>query len=302
MKLALPLRGISLEGEGRLPLNVFEWSSQGPPLLLLHGFGLSARVWDPVVPLLAERFRVLGLDLRGHGESGHDPDFRYHYIVIGKDVVRVLDRLELETTHIVGHSIAGHAAMGVAARFPERVGDLVLLEAGPELSARGRGGVRKDGGAGAGRYSTPREYAEELCASYPNADPSLLQHLAEVWLKPDGEGGFVPKLDPTFYRPHSAKDPEARRGFDREKWAKAGEDALWSDLGRIRSTCLIVRGKDSRSLSSETVDRMLEVLPRSRACEIAEAGHNLVIERPRELEAELLGFLTGEGVGEPAVR
>ena len=302
MKLALPRRGISVEGEGGVPLNVFEWSTEGPPVLLLHGFGLSARVWDPVAPLLLERFRVLGLDLRGHGESGHDPEFRYHYIAIGKDVVRVLDRLELDTTHIVGHSIAGHAAMGVAARFPERVGNLVLLEAGPELSARGRGVVRKDGRAGAGRYSTPREYAEELCASYPNAEPSLLRHLAEVWLKPDGEGGFVPKLDPTFYRPHGAKDPEARRSFDREKWAKAGEDALWRDLGRIRSTGLIVRGKDSRSLSGETVDRMLDVMRGARACEIAEAGHNLVIDRPSELAAELLRFLTGEGSREQAAR
>jgi pimeloyl-ACP methyl ester carboxylesterase len=301
LKLASPLREISVEGEGGVPLNVVEWSSQGPPLLLLHGFGLSSRVWDPVAPSLLERFRVLGLDLRGHGESGHDPDFRYHYIVIGKDVVRVLDGLELETTHMVGHSIAGHAAMGVAARVPERVGDLVLLEAGPELSARGRGGVRKKD-AGAGRYSVPREYAEELCSSYPKADPSLLQHLAEVWLKPDGEGGFVPKLDPTFHRPRNAKDPEARRGFDREKWAEAGEKALWSDLARIRSSCLIVRGLDSSGLSSETVDRMLEVLPRVRACEIADAGHNLVIERPRELAGELLEFLTGERIGEPPVR
>ena len=60
-----------------LELHLLEWSTEGVPMLLLHGFGNEAHLWDDFAPLVAPHYRVLALDQRGHGDSDHDPERRY---------------------------------------------------------------------------------------------------------------------------------------------------------------------------------------------------------------------------------
>lgn len=100
-----------------------------PALVLLHGLGEGAASWDEVTPALAERFRVVALDLRGHGASGWPGD--YSYELMRDDVVGVLDALGLGEVVLVGHSMGGALAHVITQTRSDRVAALVLEDAPP---------------------------------------------------------------------------------------------------------------------------------------------------------------------------
>ncbi len=100
-----------------------------PVLVLLHGLGEGSASWDEVAPRFAERFRVVALDLRGHGASGWPRD--YSSELMRDDVVGVLDALGLGEVVLVGHSMGGVIAHLVTQARPDRVAALVLEDAPP---------------------------------------------------------------------------------------------------------------------------------------------------------------------------
>ena len=106
-----------------------------PPVVLLHGGGANAHWWDAVVPALAERFRVVALDFRGHGDSDY-PEERESG-AFGRDLEALLDHLGDPRAVLIGHSMGGHVALAHAATSPVEAAPraLVLVEV-----ARGGGG------------------------------------------------------------------------------------------------------------------------------------------------------------------
>jgi pimeloyl-ACP methyl ester carboxylesterase len=103
------------------------WDSQGTgtPLLLIQGLGYGRWGWDPVVPGLAERWRVLTFDNRGIGESDK-PAGPYTAREMADDALQVLDEAGVERAHVLGASLGGMIAQEVAVAAPERVDHLVL--------------------------------------------------------------------------------------------------------------------------------------------------------------------------------
>jgi pimeloyl-ACP methyl ester carboxylesterase len=277
-------------GHHDLSLHLVEWSDAGPPLLFLHGFGHSARIWDPFARALASRYRTLALDQRGHGDSDHDPEFRYHHASTARDVESVAKHLG----PLVGHSMGGYAAIRYAARHPSNVTKLVLVDAGPELSVASRATRAESREPRSPAFASPADYTRVLARLYPRAKVSMLENLAPHWLRQRPDGRWEPKLDPAFLRPKSGADPENRRNFDRNAWAREEEQRLWDALGHISCPTLVVRGALSPSLSQETVDRMLTVLSDARAVTVPDAGHVVMLENPDGLGAALAGFLLEE--------
>ena len=103
------------------------WDSQGTgaPLLLIQGLGYGRWGWDPVVPALAERYRVLTFDNRGIGESDK-PAGPYTALEMADDALQVLDEAEVERAHVLGASLGGMIAQELAVKAPARVEKLVL--------------------------------------------------------------------------------------------------------------------------------------------------------------------------------
>src|SRR5690349_1287954 len=91
----------------------FERTGSGPPLVLVHGITESHHSWDPLVPALAERFDVVAVDLRGHGESAKVPPFDVG--TLAEDVTTLAARLGLERPYLVGHSLGGFVVTAMAA-------------------------------------------------------------------------------------------------------------------------------------------------------------------------------------------
>ena len=101
-------------------------------------------MWDPQVPALAERYRVVTYDTRGHGESPA-PAGPYSLDDLVDDLVALLDEVGAERAHVAGLSLGGMTAMRLAAREPQRVDRLALLctSAKPDPTAVPRPGGRR---------------------------------------------------------------------------------------------------------------------------------------------------------------
>ncbi len=106
---------------------VYETTGEGPAVVLIHGFGLDMRMWDPQVGPLAARFRVVRYDCRGFGASGpFDPAVPYTH---AGDLVALLDHLDIGEAVLAGLSFGGRVALQTALAAPDRVCGLVLLDA-----------------------------------------------------------------------------------------------------------------------------------------------------------------------------
>jgi 3-oxoadipate enol-lactonase len=109
-----------------IPHHVVTGPEEAPALVLSHSIGSTHAMWDAQAEALAERFRLVRYDARGHGGSPTPPG-AYAIEHLGGDVVELLDHLEIERAHVAGLSLGGMTAMWLAINAPERVGRLALL-------------------------------------------------------------------------------------------------------------------------------------------------------------------------------
>ena len=117
----------------RAELEIFyEMCGQGPPLLLIHGLGSSSRDWEKQVPALEDSYRVITVDLRGHGCSGKPPG-PYSIELFAEDVAALISELRTGPLHILGISMGGMVAFELAVRFPGLVRSLVIVNSYPEM-------------------------------------------------------------------------------------------------------------------------------------------------------------------------
>jgi pimeloyl-ACP methyl ester carboxylesterase len=248
------------------PLAAWEWPGGEPPALLLHGIGNYGRVWDFVAQEMAGRLRLVAPDARGHGASVK-PEAGYAPEDFVADVIAVLDELGLARPVVVGHSMGGAHAMVLAARHPNRVQALALVDVGPEIGREGGDRARRLSLGRPDRFATDEAalaYLRETSPGY--SDAVYANRLAHVFDR-DAEG--------LVWR--SSKDALQRilGGPDRR-------DEAWRALAGLEMPVLVVRGTRSESLRPATYARMLATIPHATGLEL-DAGHNVQLDRPREL-------------------
>ena len=105
-----------------------EWGDAGnPPLLMLHATGLCAWPWKPLARRLAQRYRVLAFDQRGHGDTDKsEKGYRFEYA--GEDLAAIVEAMGLRQPRVVGHSSGGLAAIIAANILPDGFGPVALVE------------------------------------------------------------------------------------------------------------------------------------------------------------------------------
>jgi pimeloyl-ACP methyl ester carboxylesterase len=106
----------------------YEQAGSGPDLVLIHGLTGNIAVWRSVIgPTLSRKFSVLTYDLRGHGESDM-PAFGYRTSDMAADLLALLDHLQIERPHLVGHSMGGTIALHFAGLHPDRLATLTISD------------------------------------------------------------------------------------------------------------------------------------------------------------------------------
>ena len=114
---------------GDLRMRYLDWGGGGSPVVALHGLASSCHWYDVIAPLLSEEFRIIAPDQRGHGETTQAAN-GYDWVTLSRDVVSLMDRLEIGQAAVLGHSWGGHVASSLAAHHPDRVNRLVMIDGG----------------------------------------------------------------------------------------------------------------------------------------------------------------------------
>ncbi|HEV8583546.1 MAG TPA: alpha/beta hydrolase [Methylomirabilota bacterium] len=247
--------------------------ADAPAICFLHGGAAHAHWFDRVLPAFADRFHVISLDQRGHGESDWAAPPAYTTEDFAGDLLALMDRLGWARMTLVGHSMGGHNSMGFSAWHPDRTAALVIVDARPSLPAASVDRMHARG------RRPPRLHASEATAlaSFrllpPDtvADPALLAHIAKMGLA-RVNGGFRYRFDPACYGHRGPVD-------------------CWPLLPRITAPTLVVRAERSPILPADMAARMTKAIPRSEVVEIPGAYHHLTLDAPEAFAATLDAFL-----------
>jgi pimeloyl-ACP methyl ester carboxylesterase len=245
-----------------------------PGICFLHGGAAHAHWFDALTLAFVDRFQVVALDQRGHGESQWVAPPAYGTEDFVADLLGLMDTLGWARMTVVGHSMGGHNAMTFAAWHPERVAALVIVDSRPAIPPE-----RLDTMHSRGRR-IPRVYASEevgvaafrLLPRETLAEPSLLAHIAQAGLT-RRDGGWGWRFDPATHG--------ARRPVD-----------AWSLLGKITAPTLIVRGGLSPILPVEMAERLRTSIPDATLVTIPNAYHHLTLDAPAAFNSALNDFLT----------
>ena len=120
---------IQTHADGPLDVHLYE-AGDGPPVLMLHGWPQHAWSWRHVIPKLADDYRLICPDLRGFGWTDA-PGRGYDGETFGADAIALLDALEIERAHLIGHDWGGFAVFAAALAAPQRVDRMVVLNTVP---------------------------------------------------------------------------------------------------------------------------------------------------------------------------
>ncbi|MEU2731151.1 alpha/beta hydrolase [Streptomyces griseoviridis] len=237
-----------------------------PGVLLLHGLMGRASHWASTARWLSGRFRAVALDQRGHGQSDRPADGTYTRDAYVEDAEAAIEQLGLGPAVLVGHAMGALTAWQLAAKRPDLVSGLIILDM--RASALGA--------------ASQREWADWF-----RAWPVPFATLADVrkWFGED---------DPWVERPHRARGEfyaevmrEEQDGwhpvFDPEQMLSSREawvlDAHWEELAQVRCPSLVVRGLDGE-LGRAEAQEMVRVLPRGQYAEVSDAGHLVHYDQP----------------------
>jgi pimeloyl-ACP methyl ester carboxylesterase len=174
----------------------YEEHGHGAPLILVHGGLSSSSQWEPVVPELADGFRVIAPDSRGHGRSAN-PAEELSYALIADDIAALIAALGLQRPVVGGWSDGGQVALEFGARHPGAAGALIVGAAYPDFEACGlREAHRALLGADETGVPDPAhldaqlgEFAEEIKALHPGGAEQwrrLVRETAPMWLDYEG--------------------------------------------------------------------------------------------------------------------
>ncbi|GAA4232404.1 pimeloyl-ACP methyl ester carboxylesterase [Streptosporangium album] len=139
--VAVARQGAEATGDSTLPLdggNIYvhqDGPRDAPALVLIHGLAASTRWWDPLVPMLARSYRVIRVDLLGHGRSAKPAGGGYAIPEQGRRVGEALDRLGVKHAIVVGHSTGGSVATALTEQRRDMVTALALIDSGPRMDA-----------------------------------------------------------------------------------------------------------------------------------------------------------------------
>ena len=238
----------------------YESHGAGPAILLSHGYGATARMWDGQVAAFAERWRLILWDMLGHGQSGdpHDPA-AYSQALSVADMAAVLDACGVERAIIGGLSLGGVMSLAFQLAHPERVRALMLFDTGPG-------------------FRNPEARRQWNQRAEARARQLEKQGLAEAG------GGAETRLG----RHRSA---EGLAGAARGMLAQY-DSSLIDSLATIRVPSLVLVGAEDRHFLV-AADYMAGKIPGAQKVVIPGAGHAANLDQPDLFNRAVAHFLTG---------
>jgi pimeloyl-ACP methyl ester carboxylesterase len=246
----------------------YEMTGEGDPILFIHGLGSSTRDWEEQVPVFSQKYKIITIDLRGHGQTDK-PKGPYSMKMFAEDIAELLKKLGINSTHILGISLGGGVAFQMAVDYPELVKSLIIVNSGIEI---------------------PMDSFKMKLEAFKRTFIVKL-----VGMKKMGKV-LAPRL---FIKP----EQEDLRKKLIERWAENDKKAYlialralmgWSvrdQLKKIKFPTLVI-GSDEDYAPSSVKEEYTALIPNARFIEIKDARHAVSIEKPKEFNEIVMSFLS----------
>jgi pimeloyl-ACP methyl ester carboxylesterase len=255
-------------------------AGDGPSLILIHGLFVDHSSWDLVTPELAESFHVIAPDLPGFGASEKPPPSRFPYGIeaFAEAIADLYAGLELGPSAVVGHALGGAVALTLAARHPELVSKLVLIDALCYES-------------GTGRYGELAllPFVGGLVLKQLWGRGLFRRHFQETVFGPTS-GVAAPRID-RYYDAFNA--PAARSSALATLRATVDTRGVVAQTTRIQAPTLVIWGRHDRVWPASFGQRLSREI-RGSGFELLDAGHSPQEERPAEIVRIVRRFLSVE--------
>jgi pimeloyl-ACP methyl ester carboxylesterase len=245
----------------------YEMCGTGTPVVFLHGLGSCADDWALQVPVFAQHYRALTVDLRAHGCSHFTGALRVEQMAL--DVAALLAHLDVAPAHIVGLSMGGCAALALALHHPARVRSLTLVNTFARYQPAGAGGLwRGVHRLWLLRFRPVREVAEFVAAGlFPKPEQGVLREAAIASLSRNSRATYWAAL-------------HAIRRFD-----------VRAKLGAIRCPTLVVLGDRDRTVPRAAGELLTRSIPGAHKLVLADSGHASPMDQPEAFNAAVLAFI-----------
>lgn len=264
---------------GDLRFHYLDWGAHGPPLVFIHGGGLTAHTYDLVCLSLCARYQCLALDLRGHGDSEWSPTMDYSPKANARDLAAFADALHLDRYVLIGMSVGGMIAY--AHDYSRRLAGLVLIDGGPQIRSPGGQRISQFMSEPA-ELNSVEDFVARAMAFNPRRDPRLLRRSLLRNLRQLPNGLWTWKYDRRHIRSDGNYRPNNQESSQR----------LWDAIKRIACPTLVIHGAESDVFLAQDAEQLASRLPDGRWVTVESAGHSVHGDNPVGLLAVLEAFLS----------
>lgn len=245
-------------------------AGKGTPVVLLHGFPLCAAIWHEQQRRLSDRYRVITPDLRGHGRSPV-PSGVYEMDLLARDVLALLDSLDISKAVIMGHSMGGYVTLAACKHAPERFLALGLIasQAGADTE-EGRQGRYKmaDKVAAEGSKVVVEAMIPKLFAADLPADAPIIEQVRQMILSTQ-PAGIIGSLKGMALRPDSGPL-----------------------LANLNIPVLLLAGDKDQIIPPEKAKAIASAIRTATLTTLANAGHMPMLELPEETTTAIRNFVS----------
>lgn len=252
----------------------YEIIGQGQPLVMIRGVGSNVDHWYDQVPALSEKFQLLVFDNRGIARSS-DPGGPFSIRDMAADTIALMEVVGIKNAHILGYSMGGMIAQEMALNHPQKVKRLILVatDCGISLRIKARPEATKLFSEMIRLGTNEAKLAAARCLfakqTFEN-NPEVIQRYAEVSLQFAASQKMLAK-----------------------QWAAVTQHDACDRLQRISSPTLAITGSEDVLIPPQNATVLAEQIPAAQMISIDGGGHLFLIEKPRQFNAAVIGFLNG---------
>ncbi len=246
----------------------YQWdgAAAGPVVVLNNSLMSNFNMWDDTVPALADKYRVLRYDTRGHGRSGVTPG-PYSIASLSQDLVALLDVLKVGKAHVVGLSMGGMIAQYVGANYPQRVLSLGLCNSASEMPPRSL-------------------WEERLASARSGGVAALVDGTIKRWFRE----GFIAHAPEKIERVRQMVLATPAEGYIANASAVC-DMAQTTMLLKIKAPTLVMSGRQDPACTVEQGTVLHRMIDGSKFVIIEDAAHISNIEQPEIFNRNLRQFL-----------
>ena len=246
----------------------YEESGQGIPVVLLHGFPLTRKIWEPVRPYIAEKARVILPDLRGYGKSP-DGKAAHSMRLYAEDLRQLLDRMALEKVILLGHSMGGYAALAFAHAYPHRLAGLGLIASQAE-------------------DDNPEKRQARLVQARKVLKKGIGVVAAGMAEKLTHDSALYPQINEIMM----ATRPETASA-SLKAMAERPDASAW--LPGIKIPTLVLAGSEDQIIPLNKAETIVQLLSKGWLVQVAGAGHMPMMEAPKKTAEAILQLICSAG-------